>query len=57
MLNAKKIELLYQLRKCLLYLNRALSAAVACNEKDSIREIKKCIEITRKQIKALQIKR
>ena len=45
MRDPKKIDLLYQLRKCLLYLNRSLSAAVACNDRESIREIKKCVDL------------
>ena len=50
----KKIDLLYQLRKCLLYLNRSLSAAVACNDRESIREIKKCVDLIKRRIKAVQ---
>ena len=54
MRDPKKIDLLYQLRKCLLYLNRSLSAAVACNDRESIREIKKCVDLIKRRIKAVQ---
>ena len=53
MRDRKPIDLLYQLRKSMLYLNKAYVAAVAAGEKESQREIKKCIDSLKRQIKLL----
>ena len=53
MRDKKPIDLLYQLRKSLLYLNKAYVAAAVSGEKDTQREIKKCIDSLKRQISVL----
>lgn len=54
MQDPKPIDLLYQLRKSMLYLNKALIAAAVCGEVESQQEIKKCIQSIKKQINKLR---
>ena len=54
--DAKKLELVYQLRKCLLHLNRTYLLAASCNETKTIGEIKKCMDLIKRQIKVLSAK-
>ena len=56
MRDPKKLELLYQLRKCLLHLNRTYIVAASCNDIAAIKEIKKCVDLIKKQIKILSAK-
>ena len=49
----KPVDLLYQLRKSILYLNKAYIAAAVSGEDDSKQEIKKCINAIKRQIKLL----
>lgn len=51
-----KTELVYQLRKSLLPLNRALIMASNNADFKSIQEIKKCLTIIKKQIIILSVK-
>ena len=50
-----KTELIYQLRKSLLPLNRALITAAKDTDLKSIQEIKKCLTIIKKQINILSV--
>ena len=54
MQESNSVDLLYQLRKSILYLNKALMAASVSGEIESQREIKKCIESIKKQISKLR---
>lgn len=54
--DAKKLELIYQLRKCLLHLNRTYILAASCNETATIGEIKKCMDLIKRRIKVLSAK-
>ena len=57
MRDSRPVDLLYQLRKSLLYLNKALIASVAAGEVETQREIKKCIDLIKRRIKALSAPR
>ena len=57
MRDLKRVDLQYQLRKCLLYLNKAYIAASTCNEQETMRELRKCMDSIKKQIKVLSIKK
>ncbi len=57
MQNPRRQELLYQLRKCLLHLNRTYIAASACNEVTTMKEVRKCIDSVKRQIKELSQKK
>jgi len=53
MSNPNQIELQYQLRKCLLTLNKAYIAAFRCNEHHVMKETRKCINLIKKQMNNL----
>ena len=53
MRDLKRVDLQYQLRKCLLYLNKSYIAASNCGEHETMRELKKCMDLIKRQLKVL----
>jgi len=57
MKNNQDSQALHQMRKSLLSLHRARSAAISSGNVGLARELKKCIEIVSRQIRSLNIRK